>query len=168
MILLKPITTTCHLKIIVRMSCGHWKAFVMSTNKAMFYKEAYSVLKPGGKLVIAEYLRTRRPLQTEDEALLREISDAWAIPDLDTFGEHQQHALQTGFQYLHNRDVTQHVMISYRNLRNTCQRYLWLSKLLHNLKIISTVRHKNLTGSMKQFEAIEKGVFTYHHLVAQK
>lgn len=137
-------------------------------HKIDFYKEAYRVLKPGGKIVMAEYLRNARPLTPPQENLLHEIFDRWAIPDLDTLQEHEHNAGIAGFSSFANNDVTTHVMKSYRNLRETCRRYEGLSKLLWKLGIISKLRHNNLLSSAKQADAIEMGVFSYHHIVAEK
>ena len=139
-----------------------------AADKSLFYKEAYRVLKPGGKIVMAEYIRTGRPMKAEQENLLQEIFKAWAIPDLDTIEEHQEHAFASGFTSFNNCDITSHVMKSYSNLRETCRRYASFSKLLFNAGIISSVRHNNMLSSLKQADAIEQGVFTYHHIVAEK
>ncbi|WP_207493266.1 methyltransferase domain-containing protein [Aridibaculum aurantiacum] len=139
-----------------------------AASKQEFYKEAARVLKPGGKVVMAEYTRTSRPMETDKEQLLHQVFDPWAIPDLDTIQEHQQHALATGFSSFNCKDITPHVMKSYRNLRDTCRRYATLSKLLYNTGVISSVRHGNMLSSLKQADAIEQGVFTYHHIVAEK
>ena len=136
--------------------------------KEAFYKEAYRVLKPGGRLVMAEYLRNDRPMTIEKENLLNEVFHSWAIPDLDTLQEHRNHAMEVGFESFKNNDVTAHVLKSYRNLRETCNRYSWLSKILFKTGIISSVRHNNMLASLKQADAIEQGVFSYHHLVAVK
>lgn len=136
--------------------------------KIAFYKEAFRVLRPGGKLVMAEYTRTARPLPPEGEALLHEIFDPWAIPDLDTIGEHETHAKAAGFRQFRHRDVTRHVLKSYKNLQQTCKRYAWLSQLLYSLRLISAVRHHNMRSSLKQADAIEQGVFTYSHIAAEK
>lgn len=137
-------------------------------NKIDFYREAFRVLKPGGKLLIAEYLRKSRPMSAQNEELLNEIFHAWAIPDLDTLSEHANHAASAGFRDFKDRDITAHVMKSYSNLRETCRRYKGLSNLLVKTRIISAVRHNNMLASLKQADGIEQGVFTYHHLVAQK
>jgi cyclopropane fatty-acyl-phospholipid synthase-like methyltransferase len=139
-----------------------------AAGKIDFYKEAYRILKPGGLIVMAEYLRNNRPMNDTKEALLKEIFERWAIPDLDTLQEHEQHAAATGFSSFRNKDVTSHVLKSYRNLRETCRRYEWLSKLLWKTGIISKLRHNNLLASAKQADAIEQGVFSYHHIVAVK
>lgn len=144
------------------------EAVCHAKDKSQFYKEAYRVLKPGGKLLIGENLRTARPMHADKEALLKEIFNSWAIPDLDTFEEHQSHALSSGFSTFKNKDVTANMMISYRNLEEICKRWAWLNKLLHTLGVISTVRRNNMLGSMKQYQAIKEKVFTYNHLLAIK
>jgi len=59
-------------------------------DKAAFYREAARLLRPGGRLVIAEYVRAARPLSTQREGLLHQWLDGWAIPDLDTRAEHRK------------------------------------------------------------------------------
>ena len=144
------------------------EAVCHAQDKSKFYKEAYRVLKPGGKLLIGENLRTARPLENEKEKLLTDIFHSWAIPDLDTFEEHQSHALSSGFRSFESKDITANMMISYRNLEEICKRWAWLNKLLYTAGIISTVRRDNMLGSLKQYEAIKQKVFTYNHLLAQK
>lgn len=139
-----------------------------AASKINFYKEAYRVLKPGGKVVMAEYTRTARPLTPPKENLLREVFEPWAIPDLDTVEEHHASSHAAGFQRFNSRDVTAHVMPSYKNLRETCSRYAGLSKLLFSTGIISEVRHNNMQSSLRQADALEQGVFTYQHIVANK
>ena len=144
------------------------EAVCHAQDKSQFYKEAYRVLKPGGKLLIGENLRTARPLVQEKEALLMEIFNSWAIPDLDTFEEHRSHAIGSGFKTFESKDVTANMMVSYRNLGEMCRRWAWLNKLLHAVGVISTVRRNNMLGSLKQYKAIKEKVFTYNHLLAQK
>jgi tocopherol O-methyltransferase len=144
------------------------EAVCHAKDKSQFYKEAFRVLKPGGKLLIGENLRTARPLEKEKEELLKEIFHSWAIPDLDTFAEHHSHALGSGFSSFESKDVTANMMVSYRNLEEMCKRWAWLNKLLHNAGIISTVRRDNMLGSLKQYKAIKEKVFTYNHLLAIK
>lgn len=137
-------------------------------DKSLFYKEAFRVLKPGGKLVMADSIRCNRPLPDEKEKLLNEIFGAWAIPDIDTVEEHSKHASSAGFSSFKNKDVTDSMMVSYRNLKAVCKRYSGLSLALYKTGIISTLRHKNMLASMKQLDGIEQKVFTYQHIVAEK
>lgn len=136
--------------------------------KEEFYKEAFRVLKPGGKILMAEYIRADRPMSPDKEQLLQEVFQSWAISDLDTLAEHHLHADNVGFKEFKYKDVTQNVITSYRNLRTVCKRYHWLSSLLHSTRIISSVRHNNMLSCLKQADAIETGVFFYYHIVAVK
>ena len=144
------------------------EAVCHAKDKSQFYKEAYRVLKPGGKLLMGENLRTARPLEKAKEELLKEIFHSWAIPDLDTFEEHRSHALGSGFSSFESKDVTANMMVSYRNLEEMCKRWAWLNKLLYAAGIISAVRRDNMLGSLKQYEAIKQKVFTYNHLLTHK
>jgi tocopherol O-methyltransferase len=144
------------------------EAVCHAKDKSRFYKEAYRVLKPAGKLLIGENLRTARPMEQEKESLLKEIFHSWAIPDLDTFEEHRSHALGSGFRSFESKDVTANMLVSYRNLEEMCKRWALPAKLLNKIGIISTVRCNNMLGSMKQYQAIQQKVFTYNHLRAQK
>src|SRR5262245_54084685 len=51
-------------------------------DKPAFYQEAARLLRPGGRLVMADFVRTRRPLDPAGERLLHEWLDGWAVPDL--------------------------------------------------------------------------------------
>jgi len=73
--------------------------------KSGFYREAARLLRPGGRLVIAEFIRRTRRLDREAEQVVREWLDGWAIPDLDTEREHDA-AATAGFSDIRMRDCT--------------------------------------------------------------
>lgn len=137
-------------------------------DKLLFYKEAYRVLKPGGRLVIAEYLRSDRPLSTKGEKLLHSWLDTWAIPDIDTQAEHYNNAQAAGFSTFEIRDVTDKTRISLRNLHRNATNWIWFSKLLQLLFIRTKVQHRNMVGSIHQYEALEQAFWFYSVMLGQK
>ncbi|MCO6494040.1 MAG: methyltransferase domain-containing protein [Phaeodactylibacter sp.] len=136
--------------------------------KKAFYREAYRLLKPGGRLVAAEYVRSRRPLPPGGERLLLSWLNRWAIPDIDTPEEHAAHARSAGFQEVILRDYTAHTWVSLKNLHKIARRWLWADYVLYGLGIRSKAQHRNIIGSIRQFQALNQGLWFYAVLTARK
>lgn len=84
--------------------------------KKAFIEEAFRILKPGGKLILADYFLGKKHPQQVDEQLLEAFSHSWGAMFLeksDYFGNllHQQ-----GFKAIDYRDVTNHIMPSIERL----------------------------------------------------
>lgn len=137
-------------------------------DKSEFYKEAYRILRPGGRIIIAEYIRTKRPLSPEGEQLLTDWLSSWAITDIDTKEEHQDHAAQAGFADFKILDYTSKTRVSLRNLHKKSKLFKNISKVYTLFTKRSKVQHQNLIGSIRQFEALEKGDWFYSVIVGRK
>jgi tocopherol O-methyltransferase len=137
-------------------------------DKGAFYREAARLLRPGGRLIAAEYIRAARPLGALGERLLHEWLDGWAIPDLDTRDEHLRHVAAAGFTAVQLDDVTAHTRPSLRRLYRMT---LWgypLAVLLRAAGIRSAVQHGNVIGALRQYQALERGLWFYGILSATK
>jgi tocopherol O-methyltransferase len=139
-----------------------------AAQKLDFYREAYRVLKPGGRLVLAEYIRAERPASPSEETLLAAWLRPWAIPDLDTTEEHRAHVLAAGFSVCTLQDVTPQVQVSLRNLYELCSNWLRIGRVLRWLRIVNDVRLNNVRASIRQYEALQAGAWWYGLLLAKK
>lgn len=139
-----------------------------ATSKAEFYKEAFRLLKPGGRLVMAEYMRTGRPVSEKGERLLAEWLRPWAIPDIDTEAEHRAGAAAAGFERVQMQDVTRQVRVSLRNLHEMSVRWLPLGKWLNRVGLVNAVRLGNAIASVRQYEALQEGAWQYRLVLAWK
>jgi len=138
-------------------------------DKAAFYKEAYRLLRPGGRIVIAEYIRSERPLQQEGgEHLLHEWLRSWAIPDIDTQTEHESHAAAAGFKDFKIVNYNSKVRVSLRNLYEKSKLFKKISKLYTYITKRTKVQHQNLLGSIHQYDALNQGLWFYCIIVAEK
>ena len=137
-------------------------------DKLNFYKEAYRILKPGGRLIVAEYIRTNRPLAEDAEQLLRKWLQGWAIPDLDTADEHHMKSSEAGFVNIKIKDYTPYAWISLKNLHKISLRWLWIGRILRSLRIRSKLQHNNHMASIYQFQALNKNYWFYGHISAIK
>lgn len=136
--------------------------------KLDFYKEAYRLLKPGGRLVIGDTFRLGRPFPPEDEELIRQWLRCWAIPDLDSPAEHRQHAQAAGFRDFEFRDISKHTLQSILNIREHGEKWLWAAKLLNKTGIVSDVQLSNVLGTIYQYDAFQKELWCYGLLAARK
>jgi tocopherol O-methyltransferase len=130
-------------------------------DKAAFYCEAARLLRPGGRLVVAEYMRTARPFGTPGERLLHKWLDGWAIPDLDTPDEHRSSLSASGFVDIQIDNVTAHTRPSLHRLHRIT---LWsypLAVLGRAAGVRSFVQHGNVLGSLHQYQALERGLWFY-------
>jgi tocopherol O-methyltransferase len=136
--------------------------------KAAFFREAARVLRPGGRLVLLDLMRRERPFSAENEAFVQSFLHDWAIPDLDTPGEHAAHAEAVGFSKIGLTDFTDGVRVSFRNVHDMSRRWLWAGRFLHKIGLLSGVRLRNAEASVRQYEALQAGLWGYFLLAGQK
>ncbi len=136
--------------------------------KEDFYKEAFRLLKPGGRLVCADYFRTERPLKENGEKLLHDWLNGWSIKDIDTFQEHKINAERIGFQNFQIEDITQFTRPSLKHLHSMASKLWNFGTVLKKVGLRNSVNHGNHFGSIRQFEALEKNLWFYGLLSAKK
>jgi cyclopropane fatty-acyl-phospholipid synthase-like methyltransferase len=139
-----------------------------AADKAAFYQEAARLLKPGGRMVLAEYIRYQRPLPDAQEKLLLDWVNRWAIPDLDTTQEHRSHLEQARFENIQIEDFTRYAFISLKNLYLISRRWLWANYLLFPFGVRTRAQHNNIVGSVRQFQALRQGLWYYGLITAEK
>jgi SAM-dependent methyltransferase len=136
--------------------------------KINFYKEAYRLLKPGGRLICADYFRNKRPLAPEGEILLHDWLNGWSIKDIDTVEEHCSNARQCGFKDFIFEDITRFTKPSLKRLYSMSTRLWRFGIFLKTIGIRNKVNHGNQFGSIKQFEALENNLWHYGLLSLKK
>ena len=139
-----------------------------ASNKLSFYKEAFRLLKPGGRLICADYFRTKRALPEEGEKLLHEWLDGWSIKDLDDSTEHEKNASQAGFSDFVLEDITEFTKPSLKHLHSMASKLWYFGIFLKRIGLRNKVNHGNHFSSIKQFEALESKLWFYGLLSLKK
>ncbi len=136
--------------------------------KGDFYNEAYRLLKPGGRLISTEYIRTKRPHTPESEKLLHEWLDGWSIKDIDTVQEHRENAKLAGFNDFEVEDITRFTRPSLAHLHSMARKLWRFGTFLKFIGLRNKVNHGNHYASIKQFEALQSNLWYYGLLSLKK
>jgi len=137
-------------------------------DKSLFFKEAKRILKPKGKIVIADYYKPFE-YRVEDKISVRTMLHGWAISDIESFTTFIKIANESGFQLLLEKDVNKEIYPSVFRL------FLYaipgtFGTLFYNWFIkkatyFSRIHYKTYYA---QFFAYKKGLWKYKLLVLQK
>jgi cyclopropane fatty-acyl-phospholipid synthase-like methyltransferase len=139
-----------------------------ATDKVAFYREAGRLLRPGGRLIVAEYIRKARGYTEMQERLLYSWLNGWAIPDLDSREEHLSNLAAAGLAQCTCDDVTTHVRPSLHRLYKISTWCYPMAVFLHVIGLRSRVQHGNVKASRYQYQALKHGLWFYGILSAVK
>ncbi|MGI9531565.1 SAM-dependent methyltransferase [Lutimonas sp.] len=137
-------------------------------DKKKFYQEAYRLLKPGGRLVCADYIRTDRPLSEDGEALLHSWLGGWSIKDIDTYDEHEQNVQSAGFADFTLEDITKFTEPSLSHLHSMSNKLWGFGTFLRKIGLRNDVNHGNHLASIRQYEALQNKLWYYGLMVLIK
>ncbi|MEZ4958924.1 MAG: methyltransferase domain-containing protein [Saprospiraceae bacterium] len=138
-----------------------------ATDKGLFFKEMSRVLKPGGKLFIADVFKQGR-WEVSESPTMQAMLHGWAMSDLLSLADLSAFGKQHNFALALERDATKAVARSVK-------RYYWFAllgmvgtkwyNLFHRGTHFGKVHYK--TG-LAQHRAWKAGLWSYHLLLMKK
>jgi len=137
-------------------------------DKSDFIKEAYRLLKPGGKLIMADFFKAEH-LEGADAALIKRWANGWAIDDFSTYTNFCALLQNEGFAILHQQDATSNI---YKSARRLYFAYFpgaigaFIYKLFH--KKATEFGKRNVDTALLQYRALTKHLWSYRLICAVK
>jgi ubiquinone/menaquinone biosynthesis C-methylase UbiE len=137
-------------------------------DKEKFINEAFRLLKPGGRLVVADGFVTT--FSDNDNPIIRKWLDGWQVNYLESPERFQQFMSNAGFENIHYRNISKYTFHSSRRLFRfyfLASLYL-LWKKINFSKPATEFQKKNIAACKYQYKGMKQGLWQYGLITCQK
>jgi cyclopropane fatty-acyl-phospholipid synthase-like methyltransferase len=138
-----------------------------AADKSAFIKESCRLLKPEGRLILADYFKTGN-LGSDNNKIMKNWLNNWAISDLDTVDVFENKLTEAGYKNIIKEDYTDNIRLSSRRM------YLfsfpgYITTKLYNLAYNATpFSRTHYKASLNQYRALKRGYWRYKIILARK
>ena len=138
-----------------------------SYSKPDFLKEAYRLLRPGGRIVVVDGFLTKRDRTQKEDEIYNKCLLGWKVPSLSHKDDFLDDLRKAGFKNIEFYDKTDEVVPSSRRIAFYGYLFFPLSFMLGKLRLISKNFHENSVSMINQSKTFHN--FTvYGVFVAEK
>lgn len=139
-----------------------------ANEKADFLKEACRVLKPDGRLCIADFFRVPVERGTPEDQLLLSWAKGWAVPDFEEKDLFLRKTKTAGFEDIVCHDETEDIYRTARRLYLCWFPGVVVNWVCETLRLRDKVQAENVHAARYQYKALKQGLWTYNLITARK
>jgi tocopherol O-methyltransferase len=130
-------------------------------NKISFLREAFRLLKPGGRIVVADGFIAAPTLGEKQQKIVDGFCEGWALPNLATREGFRRDLDEVGFRHVAFEDISAHTLPSCKRLMRDFLMFFPIAKYQQWTGKRSAVQMKNLWTSYYQYRLFTSGIGCY-------
>lgn len=132
-----------------------------AVDKNKFVKEAYRLLKPQGRLVIADGFALQNNYSLTEKNSMSKWLKGWGVESLETVSNFETFLKANHFQQVTCRNITKNVLPSSKKLYWISFPALLFSKIGELLCLRNKIQTNNIVGAHYQYITLKKKLWTY-------
>jgi tocopherol O-methyltransferase len=137
------------------------ESFDHAIDKRAWVAAMFGLLKPGGRLMIADGFRTGVPRDRSQAKAYEAFLAGWAVPHLCTPGEIVRWAEEAGFAVAHSEDISADVMPHARAIFRFGLLFIPVRWALARLGLTSREKLGNAYATYHQYLTFKRGLWEY-------
>ena len=145
------------------------ESIVHCDNRPALIKEAFRLLKQGGRIIISEYMLREKPVLTKKEyGQLSPWLKGWAMPELLTASEYIRLMNAAGFKNIKVHDLSKQIQPSLKKCYRNAKLVAPLVGPLRKFGLISQYRKDYTIANYKLYDLFKDGFWRYKVIIATK
>lgn len=137
------------------------ESFDHAPDKEAWVKAMFQLLRPGGRLVIADGFRGRPATGAREAGRYARFLEGWAVPHLCSASELESYAARAGFELAHGEDLGRDVLPHALAIFRFGLFFIPLRWWLHKLGLTSREKLGNARATYYQYLTLRRGLWEY-------
>ena len=137
-------------------------------DKVVFTKEAFRILKKGGRMVVADSFQIREDLNEDEERMYEQILEGWCIPNKNSVDRFRNALEAGGFTNIECLDKTPLIQKSSKFMHDGVESvFPSLFALVSEGKLPKSILMNHIAG-VRQKTCLDLGIWGYKIFIAEK